>query len=93
VLGILTHTFGAEFLDLPKPWRIENKKLVAEFKLTNFEMAKRFVDEISILAEIQNHHPDISFGWGYVHLMLFSHDEQKITQRDIVLANAISNID
>ncbi len=56
-------------------------------------MAKRFVDEISILAEIQNHHPDISFGWGYVHLMLFSHDEQKITQRDLVLANAISNID
>jgi 4a-hydroxytetrahydrobiopterin dehydratase len=92
-LGTQTLTFGAEFLDIQEPWNIEDGKLVAKFLFSNFEMAKRFVDEISILAELQHHHPDISFGWGYVHLVLFSHDEQKITQRDIILANAISKIE
>ena len=30
-----------------------------------FKKAKKFVNSVGDLAEEQNHHPDISFGWGY----------------------------
>ena len=79
-------------MDVPSPWRVVNEKLICDFEFPDFDTAKKFVDEVSILAEIQNHHPDIKFGWGYVSLELFSHDEKKITSRDISLAQLISEI-
>ena len=87
-----TRTYGDEPLDVPSPWRVVNEKLICDFEFPDFDTAKKFVDEVSILAEIQNHHPDIKFGWGYVSLELFSHDEKKITSRDISLAQLISEI-
>jgi len=89
---IRTRIFGDERLDVPSPWRVVNEKLICDFEFPDFDTAKKFVDEVSILAKIQNHHPDIKFGWGYVSLELFSHDEKKITSRDISLAQLISEI-
>jgi pterin-4a-carbinolamine dehydratase len=90
--AIQIRTYGAEPLDVPSPWRVVNEKLICNFEFPDFDTAKKFVDEISILAEIHNHHPDIKFGWGYVLLELFSHDENKITSRDLSLAQLISEI-
>jgi len=91
--AIRIRIYGDEPLDVPSPWRVLNEKLICNFEFPNFDTAKKFVDEVSILAEIQNHHPDIKFGWGYVSLELFSHDEKKITSRDISLAQRISEIE
>jgi 4a-hydroxytetrahydrobiopterin dehydratase len=48
------------------------------------------VDAVSQLSEEENHHPDIHFGWGYVVIELFTHDEEKITELDYQLAEKIS---
>ncbi|MDG1557620.1 MAG: 4a-hydroxytetrahydrobiopterin dehydratase, partial [Candidatus Poseidoniaceae archaeon] len=50
-------------------------------------MAKAFVDDISILSEDANHHPEIHFGWGYVVIELHTHDEENITDKDLALAH------
>jgi 4a-hydroxytetrahydrobiopterin dehydratase len=36
------------------------------FRFRNFREALAFVQEVGELAETEGHHPDISFGWGYV---------------------------
>ena len=64
-----------------------------EKKFENFASAKKFVDAVSELAENENHHPDIHFGWGYVVLELFTHDEQKVTELDLELAVKINSLD
>lgn len=73
-------------------WEIKDNKLFTEYKFKNYSEALNFVNKVSDLAEKANHHPDISFGWGYVKIYLFSHDENKLTERDYKLADQISSL-
>lgn len=67
-------------------------KLTREWKFKNYKQAWELVDKISQHAESVNHHPDISFGWGYLIVSIFSHDKGAITDRDLDLARAIDKI-
>jgi 4a-hydroxytetrahydrobiopterin dehydratase len=71
-------------------WKTENKKLVKEFELENFENAVSFVNQIMPLAEAADHHPDILIhSYKKVKVMLFTHSEEKITEKDYSLAKQI----
>lgn len=85
-------TFGAESMNIPEGWSVVEERLMREFKFTNFSEAKNFVDALSIHAENVNHHPDVHFGWGYVIIELFTHDEGKITDSDIQFAVRVNSI-
>ena len=41
--------------------------------------ALAFVNRIGDIAEAQNHHPDIHFGWGYVEVVLTTHSAGGLT--------------
>ena len=45
-----------------------------------------------MLSEKKNHHPQIVLDYNKVTVSLISHDVQKITQRDIDLANQIDKL-
>jgi 4a-hydroxytetrahydrobiopterin dehydratase len=66
---------------------------VKEFEFGNFKEAVKFVDSIVPLAEEANHHPDM-FVHSYkkVKVMMYTHDENKITQKDYDLAEKIDEI-
>ena len=71
-------------------WKTENKKLVKEFELKNFENAVSFVNQIMPLAEAADHHPDVLIhSYKKVKVMLFTHSEEKITEKDYSLAKQI----
>lgn len=73
-------------------WRTENNKLVKEFELENFTDAVRFVNQIMPLAEASDHHPDILIhSYKKVKVMLFTHSEGKITDKDYNLAKQIDS--
>ena len=73
-------------------WREENGVLVGEFKFEDFKLALDFVNKIGEKAEAVNHHPDIELGWGRVKVLLFTHSEQKITDKDHKLAKEIEKL-
>ena len=77
-------------MNLPTGWTIVDERLMRDFKFPNFLSAKTFVDTISDIAEEVNHHPDIHFGWGYVVVELFTHDEKRITEKDTEVAQRIN---
>lgn len=77
-------------MEPPTGWEIIDERLMFERQFTNFAEAKEFIDRVSQLAEIENHHPDLHFGWGYVVVELFTHDAGSITELDIALAEKIS---
>lgn len=60
----------------------------------NFADALAFVNAIGSIAEAENHHPDIRFGWSYVEIYLQTHAIGGLHENDFILAariNAISS--
>jgi 4a-hydroxytetrahydrobiopterin dehydratase len=54
----------------------ENGMLVREYGFNNFLEAVAFVQRITPLAEVMNHHPDILIhSYKKVKIMLMTHDE------------------
>jgi 4a-hydroxytetrahydrobiopterin dehydratase len=58
----------------------------------SFLKAKRFVDKVSIIAENHNHHPDITFGWGYCDIILLTHSYKGLTLLDFEIAKELTDL-
>ena len=69
----------------------ENKNyfLLKEFKFNNFLESQEFVNKIGAIAEAESHHPDISFGWGYAKVKIFTHAIKGLAESDFILAAKI----
>ncbi len=75
-------------------WRVENAhNLRRKYTFPNFLEALSFVNRVSELAEEQGHHPDISFGWGYAELTIWTHAIDGLTESDFILAAKIDRLD
>jgi len=70
----------------------ENFYLLKEFKFENFINAQAFVNKVGNIAEIEGHHPDIWFGWGYAKIKIFTHAINGLAESDFILAAKIDKI-
>ena len=66
--------------------------LSKKFNFDNFLKSQTFVNKVGDLAEIEGHHPDISFGWGYAKIKIFTHAIKGLHESDFVLAAKIDRI-
>jgi 4a-hydroxytetrahydrobiopterin dehydratase len=62
----------------------------ATITFANFVEAWGFMTEIAIEAEKLNHHPEWSNVYNRVAITLTTHDANGLTQRDVALAERIS---
>ena len=70
----------------------KNYFLIKEFKFQNFLESQNFINKVGQIAEIEGHHPDISFGWGYAKIKIFTHAIKGLHERDFVLAAKVDKI-
>lgn len=63
--------------------------LFKSFGFGNFRDALAFVNRVGQLAEEQGHHPDVSFGWGYARIQIWTHKIDGLTESDFILAAKI----
>ena len=70
----------------------KNFYLIKEFKFKNFEESQKFVNKVGNISEEENHHPDISFGWGYCKIKIFTHAIKGLAESDFILAAKIDKI-
>jgi 4a-hydroxytetrahydrobiopterin dehydratase len=73
-------------------WSTVDGRLEKKFKFDDFARALEFVNKVGDLAEAADHHPDITFGWGYADIQLMTHDRAGITDVDIALAKQIDGM-
>ncbi len=73
-------------------WRYLVGQLHLSTQWADFAEALDFVNQVGRLAEEQGHHPDIDLRYAHVHLSLSSHDVGGVTDRDIRLANDITQL-
>ena len=86
-----------KYLKKINDWEVKNDVdksfyLIKEFKFKNFVDSQKFVNSVSNIAEKENHHPDISFGWGYCTIKIFTHAIKGLAESDFVLAAKIDKI-
>ena len=66
--------------------------LEKSFKFKNFLESQKFINDVGNIAEIESHHPDIIFGWGYATIQIFTHKIQGLVESDFILAAKINKI-
>ena len=77
-------------------WEVKNKNnsyfLEKNYKFKNFKISQLFVNEVGKIAEVESHHPDIHFGWGYAQIIIFTHSIKGLAESDFILASKIDQI-
>jgi 4a-hydroxytetrahydrobiopterin dehydratase len=73
-------------------WKAADDKLSKRFEFKDFAESLKFVNAVGELAEAADHHPDITFGWGYASIELTTHDRNGITDVDVALAQQINKL-
>lgn len=75
-------------------WKIteDGKKITRRFKFKTYKEAWDFVNKVSEIAEVEGHHPDIRFGWGYVQITSYTHAINGLFDNDFILAAKIDRL-
>ena len=78
-------------------WDIDKDKknifyLYKKFNFKNFLLSQEFVNEVGKISENEDHHPDISFGWGYAEIKITTHAIKGLSENDFILAAKIDKI-
>ena len=78
-------------------WKIfQNDKkfyfLEKNFTFKNFLESQKFVNEVGNISELEGHHPEISFGWGYAKINITTHAIEGLSENDFILAAKIDQI-
>tara|TARA_X000001036_G_scaffold436797_1_gene480683 strand:+ start:623 stop:967 length:345 start_codon:yes stop_codon:yes gene_type:complete len=72
---------------------VKNEKniyfLEKKFNFKNFLESQNFVNQVGKISEIEGHHPDISFGWGYAKVTITTHAIEGLSENDFILAAKI----
>ena len=66
--------------------------LEKNFKFKDFIKSQNFINKVGEISEKENHHPDISFGWGYAKIIITTHAIEGLSENDFILAAKIDQI-
>jgi len=75
-------------------WTIEGeKKLEKILVFKNFKKALDFVNKVGVIAEAEDHHPNISiFDYKKVRIELYTHSIGGLSENDFILASKIDEL-
>lgn len=75
-------------------WRLaeDGKSIFRNYDLKNFKEALAFTNRLGVLAEEEDHHPDISLSWGKVGVSLSTRAVKGLSENDFILAAKINEL-
>jgi 4a-hydroxytetrahydrobiopterin dehydratase len=90
----LERAAAERYLEDAPGWALldQGKRIEREFRLKNFKEALALVNRIGALAEDEGHHPDLTFGWGYVTVALHTHKIKGLHENDFIMAAKINRL-
>jgi 4a-hydroxytetrahydrobiopterin dehydratase len=60
------------------------------FRFPDFAAALAFVNRVGAVAEAEDHHPDVTFGWGYCRVVFQTHKIKGLHENDFVMAAKVN---
>lgn len=79
-------------VEVPSWTVVDGHHLEKSYTFKDFAGALAFVNKVGALAEEENHHPDITLGWGKVAITTWTHSAGGLSENDFVLAAKIDAI-
>ena len=70
----------------------KNYYLEKNFKFKSFVESQKFINKVGAIAELEGHHPDIHFGWGYAKIKIFTHAIKGLAESDFILAAKVDQL-
>jgi 4a-hydroxytetrahydrobiopterin dehydratase len=70
----------------------DGHRIERTFRFQNFVQSLAFVEKVGELAEREGHHPDITFGWGYATVSLYTHKIKGLHENDFIMATKIDRL-
>lgn len=77
--------------DLPN-WEVRDGRLWREYRFDSHSLASLFAAACSYLAEIHDHHPDLDLRWRTVVIVLWTHSEGGVTDKDVAAAERFEKL-
>jgi 4a-hydroxytetrahydrobiopterin dehydratase len=72
---------------LNNAWQlIDEHHLEKVYQFKDWTEAMAFANKVSDIAEAQDHHPDLTIGYGKVKVKIYSHKIDGLTESDFVFA-------
>jgi 4a-hydroxytetrahydrobiopterin dehydratase len=90
----LTRDAAEEYRRQAPDWALldEATRIERTYRLNNFAKAFAFVERAAALAEVEGHHPDICFGWGYATVSLRTKKIKGLHENDFIMAAKLDRI-
>ena len=67
-------------------WNLSDSSIEKEFRFKTYRDGLEFAHSIAMIAEEQNHHPDIWIKWRRVKLIFSTHVIKGLSQNDFIMA-------
>jgi 4a-hydroxytetrahydrobiopterin dehydratase len=90
----LTSKEIAEYMkQISKEWVLtDEKKISRNFAFVNYRHTIDFVNKVADLAEEEGHHPVMNVSYGKIHIEIWTHAIDGLSENDFILAAKIDNI-
>ena len=75
-------------------WKLQDeaRRIERTYRVKNFREALALVGKAGELAETEGHHPDISFGWGYMTVSFHTKKIKGLHENDFIMAAKLDRI-
>ncbi len=78
---------------LTSDWEvIQNRKIKRAFSFENFKRGMAFVQDVALIAEREQHHPDICIHYKNVEIELTTHNIGGLSENDFIMAAKIEEL-
>jgi 4a-hydroxytetrahydrobiopterin dehydratase len=77
--------------DIPL-WSLGIRAIEREFTFKDFREAMEFVNQVAVLANEQDHHPDIFISYNKVQMTLSTHKIGGLSMSDFIVAGKIDQV-
>ena len=75
------------YISLEEGWElVDSHHLEKEYPFKNFRDALNFTVDIGELSEEEGHHPEIYLSWGKVHIKIYTHIIDALSENDFIWA-------
>lgn len=91
-MGLLSEDAIKDQLASMDGWTSEHNAIHKIIKFDSYMAGIDFVNELAVVAEAKNHHPDLTVGWCEVKVTFTSHDQGGVTVQCIAMAKTVDGL-
>jgi 4a-hydroxytetrahydrobiopterin dehydratase len=87
-----TQRQAEKYLKQIKGWKLDGGKIEKVFKFKNFVQSMGFANQVALIAQAQDHHPEIEISFKKVEIELTTHVIGGLSENDFIMAAKIDEL-